>query len=147
MFKTIVIATDGSDNAGKAADVAIDMAKRYGSKLLVISVYRHISQLESTHSLVRARYTPEPPDATLSELARDAVQWVAERAKEQGLEEVETEVKRGPISRTIVEFAKNRNADAIILGSRGLGDMTGMLLGSVSHKVNSLSACTCITVK
>jgi nucleotide-binding universal stress UspA family protein len=147
MFNTIVVAVDGSDHAAKAAEVAIDMAKRYGSKLIALSVYRHISQLESTHSLVRARYTPEPPDATLGELARDAVDWVAERAKEQGLDEVETAVKRGPISRTIVEFAKDRSADAIILGSRGLGDVTGMLLGSVSHKVNSLSECTCITVK
>jgi len=84
MFKTIIVAVDGSDHAAKAADVAIDMAKRYGAKLIAISVYRHISQLESTHSLVRARYTPEPPDATLAELARDAVDWVVDRAAQQG---------------------------------------------------------------
>jgi nucleotide-binding universal stress UspA family protein len=147
MFESIVVATDGSDNAAKAAEVAIDMARRYGSKLYALSVYRHISQLESTHSLVRGRYTPEPPDTTMSALSRDAVQWVADRAREAGLEDVETEVMRGPISRSIVDFAKKKNADAIVLGSRGLGDVTGMLLGSVSHKVNSLAECTCITVK
>jgi len=147
MFNTIVVAVDGSDHAAKAAEVAIDMAKRYGSKLYVLSVYRHVSQLESTHSLVRGRYTPEPPDTTMSALSRDAVQWVADRAEELGLDNVETEVKRGPISRSIVEYAGEKDADAIVLGSRGLGDVTGMLLGSVSHKVNSLSQCTCITVK
>ncbi|HSR71488.1 MAG TPA: universal stress protein [Kiloniellales bacterium] len=147
MFKTIVVAVDGSDYAGKAADVAIDMAKRYDAKLLVISVYRHISQLESTHSLVRGRFTPEPPDKMMSAFAREAVKWVVKRAKEQGLQKVETKVKRGPIARSIVDYAKEKKADAIVLGSRGLGDVTGMLLGSVSHKVNSLSECTCITVK
>lgn len=147
MFETIVVAVDGSVHAAKAAEVAIDMARRYGARLLALSVYRHVSQLESTHSLVRGRYTPTPPDASLSALSRAAVEWVAERAGEQGLAAVETKVMRGPVARSIVDFAKQRNADAIVLGSRGLGDVTGMLLGSVSHKVNSLSECTCITVK
>ena len=47
----------------------------------------------------------------------------------------------------IVAFAKDRGIDAIVMGSRGTGDMEGLLLGSVSHKVTSLAPCTCVTVK
>jgi nucleotide-binding universal stress UspA family protein len=147
MFNTILVAVDGSDHAARAAEVGIDLAKRYDAELLVLSVYRHHSQLESTHSLVRTREIPESPDATLSALARDAVNWVADKARQAGLGEIETKVKRGPVARSIVEYATQRQVDAIIIGSRGLGDFTGMLLGSVSHKVNSLCDCTCITVK
>jgi nucleotide-binding universal stress UspA family protein len=60
---------------------------------------------------------------------------------------VEGLVRRGPLARTIVQVAKDRGADAIAMGSRGLGDVEGFLLGSVSHKVSSLAECTCITVK
>ncbi len=147
MFKSIVVAVDGSDHAAKAAELAIDLAKRYDAKLYALSVYRHYSQLESSHSMVRTRDVPESPDATLSALAREAADWVVEKGRDSGLGGVEPVVRRGPAARTIVEFAKEKGVDAVILGSRGLGDITGMLLGSVSHKVNSLAGCTCITVK
>ena len=43
--------------------------------------------------------------------------------------------------------AKKEAADMIVLGSRGLGHIAGLVMGSVSHKVSHLSDCTCITVK
>lgn len=147
MFKTILVAVDGSDHAFKALDAAIDLATRFDAKIIALSVYRHHSPLESTHSMVRARSTIEAPDEALSRLARETVETAVLRAKESGVAEVSGLVRRGPPARTIVEVAKKKGADAIILGSRGLGDVEGLLLGSVSHKVNSLAHCTCITVK
>lgn len=147
MLKTIVVAVDGSDHAARAAELAIDLAKRYGAQLFALSVYRHFSQLESSHSMVRTRDVPESPDATLSSLAREAADWVVQKGHEAGLEGIEPVVRRGPAARTIIDFAREKQVDAVVLGSRGLGDITGMLLGSVSHKVNSLANCTCITVK
>ena len=44
-------------------------------------------------------------------------------------------------------IAKDRMVDAIVIGSRGLSDIKGLFLGSVSHKVGHLAECTCITVK
>lgn len=146
-FDTILVAVDGSGHAGKAARFAIELARRFGSRLVILSVYKHYSALESTHSLVRAREVPEPPDVALREIAREAVEWAKKRAKEAGLKKVEGFVKRGPPARTIVKFAKDKNADVIMLGSRGLGDIEGFFLGSVSHKVNALAECTCIIVK
>jgi nucleotide-binding universal stress UspA family protein len=146
-FNTILVAVDGSGHAGKAVRFAIELAGRFDATLLILSVYKHYSSLESTHSLVRARQIPNPPDVTLREIAEDAVEWAKERGEEAGLRKVEGVVKRGPPARTIVKFAKQKKADVIILGSRGLGDIEGFFLGSVSHKVNALAECTCITVK
>jgi nucleotide-binding universal stress UspA family protein len=147
MFKTILVATDGSEHATKALDIACDLAQKYGARLLVLSAYRHHSSLESTHSLVHGSSEVEPPDATLGRLAREIVDQAVARAREKGAAQVEGLVRRGPLARTIVGVAKDRGADAIVMGSRGLGDVEGFFLGSVSHKVSSLAECTCITVK
>ena len=147
MFKTILVPTDGSEHAAKALDIACDMAQRWGSKLLVLSVYRHHSMPSSTHSLVGGAIEVEPPDATLGRLAREIMEAAVSRARERGVAQVEGLVRRGPPARTIVQVAKERGADAIAMGSRGLGDAEGFFLGSVSHKVSSLAECTCITVK
>jgi len=56
-------------------------------------------------------------------------------------------VLEGDPAGRIVEAARKRGADLIVIGSRGLGDLQGMLLGSVSHKVAQLAPCTCIIVR
>jgi len=146
-FDTMLVAVDGSGHAAKAVKVAARMARQFGSRLLVLSVYKHYSSLESTHSLVRAREVPESPDITLRGVAQEAVESAKRYAEEAGVDGVETFVKRGPPARTIVKFAKDKDVDVLILGSRGLGDIEGFFLGSVSHKVSALSECTTITVK
>jgi nucleotide-binding universal stress UspA family protein len=147
MFKTILAAVDGSDHATKALDIASDLAQRCDAKLIILSVYRHHSALESTHTLVKGQQEVEAPDATLGRLAREVVDAAVARAQAKGVVQVEGLVRRGPPARTIVQIAKDRGAQAIAMGSRGLGDVEGFLLGSVSHKVSSLAECTCIMVK
>jgi nucleotide-binding universal stress UspA family protein len=147
MFDTILVATDGSDHAQKALDIACDLAEKYGSSMIVLSVYRHHSLLGTTHSLVGGATELEPPDVTLGKLAREIVDKAVKHVRERGIKQVEGLARRGPPSRTIVQIAKERGVDVIAMGSRGLGDAEGLLLGSVSHKVSSLAECTCITVK
>lgn len=146
-MKTLLVAADGSTHAWKALDLACDLARQYGSKLVVVSVYRHHSQPESSHSMVRGREPVEAPDTSLGRLAREVVDQGVARVRASGISAVEGLVKRGPPARTIIELAKQRSVDAIVMGSRGLGDVEAFLLGSVSHKVCNLAACTCITVK
>ena len=147
MLNSILVAVDGSAHATKALDAAADLARRYGADLTVLSVYRHHSPLESSLAMVRARDAAPTPDAALSSLAHEIVDAAVKRAESQGVKVGRGLVKRGPPARTIVQVGKEVGADAIVLGSRGLGDLEGHLLGSVSHKVTSLAECTCITVR
>ena len=64
-----------------------------------------------------------------------------------GIEAIETVVEEGNPAARIIDCAKRENVDLIVLGSRGLSDRKGLLLGSVSHKVNHLAPCSCITVR
>ena len=143
----ILVAVDGSENAGRAVRFAIELARHFDSEVTVLSVYKHTSHMESSLSLVRTRQVPAPPDEVMHDLAQEAVEWAAERFSEAGIERVETMIRRGPPARTIVQTAKKNDVDAIVLGTRGLGDVEGFFLGSVSHKVNALADCTCITVR
>ena len=69
------------------------------------------------------------------------------RAREKGVQQVRTLLEDGDPAATILRLAKGLDADMIVLGSRGLGDVKGLLLGSVSHKVAHLAECTCVAVK
>lgn len=147
IFHSILVAVDGSEHAGRAARMAIALALQNDAKLTVLSVYRHLSYREGSLSLVRTREVPVEPDKVMHEVAKEAVEWVVAKAKEAGLKNVTKSVRRGPPARTIVRVARDKGIDAIVIGNRGLGDVEGFFLGSVSHKVNALCECTCITVK
>lgn len=149
MFRNIVVALDGSKHAKRAAVLATDMAQRYKSKLQFITVTkkpptRLSDELRHYMEIEHLTGTPE-------ELVSDAVEKVladAEKhARKKGVKDVRTVAQTGPVARTIVNFAKRQKADVILMGCRGLGDVEGMMLGSVSHKVVSLADCSVLTVR
>jgi nucleotide-binding universal stress UspA family protein len=147
MLKKLLVAIDGSDNAIRALDFAIDMANHFDSQLILLSVYKHHSYIESSLSLVRSYQHLETPDEALRDFATEIMESAANHARNRGFTRFETRIKRGPTSRTIIEEAKKLQVDTVVMGSRGIGDVSGFLLGSVSHKVAGLAHCTCITVK
>jgi nucleotide-binding universal stress UspA family protein len=75
------------------------------------------------------------------------MQEAKDAARGAGVGDVRTEVKTGQPARAIIKTAEAGGYDTIVMGSRGHGDLEGLLLGSVSHKVASLAKCTVVTVK
>ena len=147
MFAKILVPLDGSEGAGRALETALELAERFDAELSLLCVFRHHSPLEASLSMVRARGPMDRPDDALKGYAGDIVAAAKARAIAAGVTPTEAIIKRGQPARSIVEFAKDRGIDAIVMGSRGTGDIEGLLLGSVSHKVTSLAPCTCVTVK
>jgi nucleotide-binding universal stress UspA family protein len=149
MFQTILVAVDGSEHARRAVEIASDLAEKYGASLHLLSVFRPTRLQESTHSLVRTNRSLEPQhsDDELQEIAEELLQGAEAEARKHEIRQIGSQVKRGHPARTIVATAEELGADLIVLGSRGLGDVSGLLLGSVSHKVASLAKCNVITVK
>lgn len=89
------------------------------------------------------------------ELSRDAIEAFGrqilaganETAKKTGVTEVRTIAQDGDPARAILDCAKREKPDMIVLGRRGLSDLQGLLMGSVSHKVSHLADCACLTVR
>jgi nucleotide-binding universal stress UspA family protein len=140
MFDRILVAVDGSDHALAAVRIAAEVQQKFDSELFILCVYRHHSLLEASMSMVRPE-EPEVLDDSMAEFAREVVEKAKTLATECGADKIRGFIKGGPPARTIVAFAKENDADLIVLGSRGLGDIEGYLLGSVSHKVTSLADC------
>ncbi|WP_299438736.1 universal stress protein [uncultured Rhodospira sp.] len=147
MFSTILVPVDGSDQAVKAIDFAVDLSTRFdNAKILLLSVFRHHSPMEGSLSMVRPLH-PATPDEALRDYAKDLVAAARAHAMERGAVDVEAYAKRGQPARAIIDFAKEHKCDVIVMGARGTGDVESFLLGSVSHKVSGLSPVTCILVK
>ncbi|EDM71534.1 universal stress protein family protein [Roseobacter sp. AzwK-3b] len=148
MFKSILVPFDGSPNAEKALETALELSRACSGgdiKITILTVYRHHSMLEASLSMVR----PDDP-GNLDDIMRAHAKEVAEYAKtlahNAGRTDVRAFVKSGPASRTIVKFAQEHGMDLIVIGSRGLGSVEGYLLGSVSHKVTGISTVPVLVV-
>ena len=146
MFRRILIPVDGSKAALAAVKAAFEIGEKFDSELQVLCVYRHYSLLEASMSMVRPE-EPENLDDSMRDYAKSVVENAKEYAKKLGSRTVRGFVKSGPPARTIVSLAKEHKTDLIVMGSRGLGDVEGYLLGSVSHKVTSLAPMPVLVVK
>jgi nucleotide-binding universal stress UspA family protein len=151
MSKKFLVAVDGSEHGWKAADLAADLAKSSDAELILLHV---IDELPVTAGV--GRYA-QVEGVSLEELnARyratrslsDVVIHDAEtRARKTGVTRVSSQVVEGDAAAAIVEQAKLANADMVFLGSHGLSDIQGLLIGSVSHKVLHQAPCTCVVVR
>jgi nucleotide-binding universal stress UspA family protein len=126
-MKQIVIATDGSDAAGHALQQGFSLAAEVGADVAVVHV-RH------TPSTVLGTPYYENGVVDSSHHADAVVADAKLHAARYGVDP-DYEVVGGDPASAIVDFARARDADLIVVGSRGLGRVTGAILGSVSHAV------------
>ena len=151
MGKKFLVAVDGSEQGWKAAELAVTLAKTSDAELILLHVvpeepvpegFEQWAEVEGVSpSDMRARYRASRSYGDV--IIRDA----EARARKSGLERVTSKVAEGNASAEIVGFAKAVGADMVFLGSRGLSDARGLLVGSVSHRVLHLAPCTCVLVK
>jgi nucleotide-binding universal stress UspA family protein len=140
MFDNILLAVDGSEHALHAARVAASLANSMNSKTLRVVV----------------AYAPIPPylgepnlqDAINARLTES--QRILQKAVET-LGTVSAEVYTDPIegdaAESILEVARTQESDVIVMGSRGLGRLAGMLVGSTSQKVVAHAPCPVLIVR
>ena len=123
----IVIATDGSDASGYALLDGFSLAETTGASVSVV----HVRHTPST-----ALGTPYYNNAVIeaSRHADDVLTDAKLFASRYGIDADYTTVGGEPAD-AIVDFARARDADLIVVGSRGLGTLTGAILGSVSRAV------------
>jgi nucleotide-binding universal stress UspA family protein len=142
MVQTIAVGTDGSDTAAKAVDFAMDMAERYGAKLIIASAYTPVSEdrlrKEQTEAPQEIQWSINP-----SEDVDAALRGVEERAKERGLKYA-SEARNGDPADILCEIAADHEADLIVVGNKG---MHRRILGSVPNSVSHKAPCSVLIVK
>ena len=148
MMKKILVATDGSDHANKAVELAADIALQNNAVMYLLHAVAKVDIPESFKRFAEVERMEMPPErAFLHKVGADIVSASEKRAKDKGVEHIKTSLILGDPAESILDFAREKDVDMIILGSRGLGSMKGLFLGSVSSKVCHLADRTCMTLK
>ncbi len=132
MLDSILIATDGSEQASTAVEHGLDLAETLGAKVHVIYV------VETAASYILTVGVSDEEMKKYREYGETVVTDVVDRADERGLDGVGV-VKSGKIAPEIAEYAEEENLDAIILGKSGSGAID-KYLGSTAKKVVRLSS-------
>ena len=140
MFECILLAVDGSDHALHAAQVAAEMARAMKSEQLRIVVCfdpiptylgQPKLQLVVANRVVEAQEILQKAGVAVGEIPGD----------------IHTELIEDDPAEAIIEVARTRQSDVIVMGSRGLGRIAGMVLGSTSQKVVSHAPCPVLIVR
>ena len=148
MIHKILVAVDGSKHSSKAVDYAADIALKYDGELFLIYVITRAAIPEDFIKYAEVEKIDETPESLLfSRIANEVLQNAEKQAKVIGVKVIHKLVKQGDPADEIAKFAKQENVDWIFLGSRGMGGIKGLLMGSVSRKVCNTAEATCITVK
>lgn len=158
MFKTILVPLDGSEYSRRALDVAHRLAAAEEATLYLLNVPEWPPAKDLLGKSVGAREMGvsrgkiEQTGRQLLEHVEAAEKYglgMLEQTKEKlGIAHLHTQniVRVGTPADVILEEAGRLGVDAIVMGSRGLSDLKGLLVGSVSHKVLHLAKCTVVTV-
>ncbi len=150
MFKHILVAVDGSEHANRAVEVASGLAGQEGAKMTLLHVLTHAGgsqvprELKSYEQIEHIRITESD---LIQSVGQELLANAAVLARDRGGPSCETRLESGDPASRIAAVAKDDAVDLIVMGRRGLGDLGGLLLGSVSHKVAQVVDCSCLTVK
>ncbi len=140
MFERILLAVDGSEHGLRAARLAGDLARAVNAgQLRVVVAYEPVPKYVTEPSLSQAKAARTAEAQRILQEAREAIGSLPA--------EVSPEVVEGSIAEAIVEVARARNSDVVVMGSRGYGRLEGALLGSNSQKVVNHAPCPVLIVR
>jgi len=142
MINTVAVGTDGSDTATKAVEAALDLAERFGAKLVLLSAYTPVSggrlrqeQREAPEDVQWQISPREDVDADFAEVGKLAdargVEWTSSAGE-------------GDAAEVLVDLAARAEADVLVVGNKG---MQRRLLGSVPNTVAHHAGCSVFIVK
>jgi nucleotide-binding universal stress UspA family protein len=142
MVQTVAVGTNGSGTADKAVEFAIDLAARYGARIVFISAYTPVPEARLARERAQA---PEDFQWTINpaEDVEATLRACEERAEERGLKWA-SESREGDAAKVLVELAGSNDADVLVIGNKG---MKRKVLGSVPNSVSHNAPCSVLIVK
>jgi len=175
MINNILVPTDGSDHAVKATMFAADIASKYKARIVLMhSLLVHVGSGEILGLLEAGQLSDETrkildeaaamltrvqavasvgskgmplSHEVLQQVGMDILKAGEKLAREHGADNVSRVLTNGEPIQSILQLIDDEKIDVVVMGSRGLGNLEGLLVGSVSHKVSHLADVTVVTVK
>ncbi len=137
MFRYIILGVDGSPPSLRAAEMAGRLAREHKARLCVVVAFQPVPD-----------YLGKPYWEEMLSKHMAQAQEVMEKAlqKVREVEQLETEILQGPAADAILTLSQERQADLIIMGRRGIGGLSSLLLGSQAVKVTAHASCPVLLV-
>lgn len=146
-MEKILLAVDGSEHSMRAATTAGELSKNFGAPVTIINVVPEASmavpvEIQEYAQLEHVYLTERD---LLRSAGSDIVGQAARKVAEAGGDVDAQEVEVGSPASVIVARASAIDADCIVMGRRGLSDIKGLFMGSVSNRVGQLTDKTLVT--
>jgi nucleotide-binding universal stress UspA family protein len=137
MYARILIATDGSDLAGRALDHALQLAKLAGSEVTIVTVTEPATIIGGGYASVAGGVVDPIPELIEAQdkAARELLERAAKRAADQGVAAKTVLVDNSFAAEGIVTTANDVGAELIVMGSHGRRGLDRLLLGSQTNNV------------
>ena len=145
-LQKILVPVDGSAHARRAVDMAATLAQGQAADILLLHVIRDLALPREILEMIASGEVTE----SRQELLEDSAQIILENASEQlqtrGLAPLSAEFRYGSPAATIVNYAREKGVDLIVLGAQGLHP-TEYHLGATARKVIDHSPISCLLVR
>ena len=141
-MKRVIVATDGSTAANRAVDAAARLVQISGGTLVILTVGGSISGAE----LRRLAGSSGDLSEALQAEADKILDQARKRARRIGVSDIRLRTGWGDPADTIIDTARREKANVVVVGRRGRGRLSALLLGSVSQKVTGLAPCLVMVV-
>ncbi len=146
MIRKILVPIDGSEDSERAVDFAIDLAKKYGAKIIGLHVVEHVKVPKDFQAYAAEEGIERPTVEYMRRVAEHVSDKCEKKVKASGLP-CEMVIDEGPVVDKIVAQARNQGIDLTVIGTRGLGAVKRTLLGSVSQGVSAHAPCPVVVVR
>lgn len=147
MFHRVLVAVDGSPHAQRALEEAVDLARVSGARLTVMAVVPD-SSMWILGGMGWGAYVPEDVVRDLNDQHTREYEAMLDAALGSIADSVQPEkvLAHGRPAQGILDQVRDGDHDLVVMGSRGRGEVKGLLLGSVSHSVLQLSPAPVLVV-
>ena len=143
-FTNIVVAIDGSDLSKRAADYAVSLAREQDAKISAVAVVK----FHQTDAFRGSTATLEKFIRKQAGIAQKWLDSVKTEAEENNVRFESKVIKtRTNIPEEIIEYAKDKRSDLIVMGTRGRTGFKKALLGSVASAVVTHAGCPVMVIR
>lgn len=138
LYKKIMVATDGSENANKAALSGIEITRLSGAKLYAVNVIPKVPHLSYFGVPIEPPKNVSPDEYELHKHLEEDGMKTLETVKEMGAKvgvQMETVLLEGHPGSEIIDFAEKKDIDLIVMGTLGRTGLDRIIVGSVAQDV------------
>ena len=147
MIKKILVATDASAASSRAVSFAAQLSELHDAELLILNVIRDMQLPAELKSAPEFEAFNDARDDLMRQVAEKILAAARKTARKGGAKNVQTAIGSGDPATSVAGFAKRRNIDLIVVGTRGLSKIKAASMGSVSRKLLDLTDVNCLVIR